>query len=51
MGVLNAHASVIALEEGRIVHNKIIEKGSKFDVFVGSSLVDMYAKHGNTKDA
>ncbi len=49
-GVLNACASVIALEEGRIVHDKITEKGCEFDVFVGSSLVDMYAKPGNTKD-
>jgi len=50
VGVLNACAIVIALEEGRIVHDKIIEKGCEFDVFGGSSLVDMYAKLGNTKD-
>ncbi len=50
MGVLNACASVIALEEGRIFHDKIIEIGCEFDVFVGNSLVDMYAKLGNTKD-
>jgi pentatricopeptide repeat protein len=50
MGLLNACASVIALEKGRIVHDKIIERGCEFDVFVGNSLVDMYAKLGNTKD-
>jgi hypothetical protein len=50
VGVLNACATVIALEEGRIVHDKIIERGCEFDVFVGNSLVDMYAKLGNTKD-
>jgi hypothetical protein len=48
--VLNACASVIALEEGRIVHDKIIERGFEFDVFVGNSLVDKYAKPRNTKD-
>jgi hypothetical protein len=52
VGVLNACASVIALEEGKIVHDKIIERGCEFvEFFVGNSLVDMYAKHGNIKDS
>jgi pentatricopeptide repeat protein len=51
VGVLNACASVIALEEGRRVHQQIIQSGLESDVFVGSSLVDMYAKCGSIEDA
>jgi pentatricopeptide repeat protein len=51
LGVLNACASVMALEEGRSVHEQIIRSGCESDVFVGSSLVDMYAKCGSIKDA
>jgi len=51
VGVLNACASVVALEEGRCVHQQIIQSGLELDVFVGSSLVDMYAKCGSMKDA
>jgi len=51
MGVLNARASVFALQEGRRTHEQIIESGWKSDVFVGSSLVDMYAKCGSMEDA
>ncbi|CAM6061129.1 unnamed protein product [Sphagnum tenellum] len=51
VGVLNACASVVALEEGRCAHEQIIERGWDSDVFVGSSLVDMYAKCGSMEDA
>jgi hypothetical protein len=44
VGVLNACASVISLEEGMHVHQQIIQNGLEFDVYVGSSLVDMYPK-------
>jgi pentatricopeptide repeat protein len=44
VGVLNACASVGALEEGRRAHEQINQSGCDLDVFVGSSLVDMYAK-------
>jgi hypothetical protein len=37
---------MIALEEGRCVHKQIIECGWDSDVFVGSSLVNMYANVG-----
>ncbi len=46
VGVLNACASVLALEEGRSVHQQISRSGCECDVFVGNSLVDMYAKCG-----
>jgi pentatricopeptide repeat protein len=51
VGVLNACAGVIALEEGRCVHQQIIQSGLEFDVFVGSSLVGTYAKCGSIEDA
>ncbi|CAK9267147.1 unnamed protein product [Sphagnum jensenii] len=53
VGVLNACASLgaIALEEGRHIHEQIIQHGCEFDVFVGSSLVDMYGKCGSVEDA
>jgi pentatricopeptide repeat protein len=51
VGVLNACASIVALEEGRCAHEQIIECGWDSDVFVGSSLVDMYAKCGSMQDA
>jgi pentatricopeptide repeat protein len=41
VGVLNACASMVALEEGRCDHQQIIECG--WDV--ANSLVDMYAKY------
>jgi pentatricopeptide repeat protein len=44
-------ASSGALEEGRCVHKQIVESGCESDVFVGSSLVDMYAKCGSMEDA
>ncbi len=42
MGVLNACASVVALEEDKCVDQQIIQSGLGLDIFVGSSLVDMY---------
>jgi pentatricopeptide repeat protein len=49
--VLNACASVLALEEGRYAHEQIIQIGWDSDVFVRSTLVDMYAKCGSMEDA
>ncbi|KAH9571029.1 hypothetical protein CY35_02G072600 [Sphagnum magellanicum] len=49
--VLNACASLRALEAGRKVHEEIIQSGCEADVFVGSSLVDMYSKCGSIEDA
>ncbi len=50
VGALNACASVLAFEKGRCVHQQIIEHGLEPNVFVGSSLVDMYAKCGGLED-
>jgi pentatricopeptide repeat protein len=51
VGVLNACASILALEEGRCVHQQIVEFGCDSDAFVGNGLVDMYARCGSTEDA
>ncbi|CAM6050493.1 unnamed protein product [Sphagnum compactum] len=51
MAVLSACASVVALEEGRLVHEYISRSGWESDLFVGSSLIDMYAKCGSVEDA
>ncbi len=49
--VLNACASLRALEAGRKVHEEIIQSGCEADVFVGNSLVYMYSKCGSIEDA
>jgi pentatricopeptide repeat protein len=51
VAVLNACARVGAVEVGRHVHEQIIQSGCESDVFVRSSLVDMYAKCGSLEDA
>ncbi len=51
VGVLNACANVVALEEGRRTHERIIQSRCESDVFVRNSLVDMYAKCGSMEDA
>jgi pentatricopeptide repeat protein len=49
--VLNACASVVALEEGKYVHQQIIQSACECDVFVGNNLVHMYAKCRSIEDA
>jgi pentatricopeptide repeat protein len=51
VGVLKACASMVAIEEGRCVHRDIIQSDLESDVFVGSSLVSIYAKCGSMEDA
>jgi pentatricopeptide repeat protein len=51
MGVLNACASVLALAEGRLIHQQIVQCGCESAVFVGNSLIDMYTKCGSMEDA
>jgi pentatricopeptide repeat protein len=47
VGVLHACASVLALEEERCAHEHILQSSCESDSFVGSSLVNMYAKCGS----
>jgi len=51
VGVLNAWANVVALEKGKYVHQQIIQSACECDVFVGNSLVHMYAKCGSIENA
>jgi pentatricopeptide repeat protein len=51
MGVLNACASLAALEEGGRVHQQIVQSGCESDAFVGSSLINMYVKCGSIDNA
>jgi sulfur transfer protein SufE len=45
--VINASAGLGALEDSRLVHEQLIQSGCRSNVFVGNSLVDMYAKCEN----
>ncbi|KAG9456045.1 hypothetical protein H6P81_000553 [Aristolochia fimbriata] len=49
--VLSAIASMAALDQGRQVHSKAIKLGLDSNVFVGSSLINMYSKCGVLDDA
>jgi pentatricopeptide repeat protein len=49
--VLRACAGLVALEQGEQAHAHIIKAGFEFDIFVGSSLVDMYSKCGHIQNA
>jgi pentatricopeptide repeat protein len=49
--VVNACASIMALNEGRRIHEQIVQNGFESDVIVGNSLVDMYAKCANMETA
>lgn len=51
VSILNTCASIAALERGKEIHADIIKSGFDLDVFVGSALVDMYAKCANIKSA
>ncbi len=51
VAVLNACASIAALEEGRCVEREIIQSGCESHVFVSNALVDMYAKCESIEDA
>jgi hypothetical protein len=43
MAVLNVCATVVASKEGRYAHEQIIQSRWHSDVFLGRSLMDMYA--------
>eukprot|EP01018_Ginkgo_biloba_P030327 Gb_08618 [translate_table: standard] len=49
--VLPACAQLVALEQGKNIHDYIIKSGFESDVYVGSALVDMYAKCGSLEIA
>jgi pentatricopeptide repeat protein len=41
----------VLVQDGRHVHEQIIQSGCQFNVFAANSLVDMYAKCGSMEDA
>eukprot|EP01018_Ginkgo_biloba_P026037 Gb_14324 [translate_table: standard] len=47
--VLKACAGLSDLQQGKEVHEYIIRSGFESNVYVGSALIDMYAKCGNIK--
>eukprot|EP01018_Ginkgo_biloba_P034994 Gb_38301 [translate_table: standard] len=49
--VLKACAEQSALQEGKEIHDDIVRIGFESDVFVGNSLIAMYAKCGCVEDA
>ncbi|OVA05125.1 Pentatricopeptide repeat [Macleaya cordata] len=51
VSLLSACACLSELRLGRLVHNFIIERNIRFDVFVGTALVNMYAKCGSLEEA
>lgn len=51
ISVLNACASIAALEVGIQVHNNVVKTGFQSDVCVANALIDMYAKCGSIEDA
>ncbi len=51
VGMLNACASVVVLQEGWCAYEQIFQSGWDSNFFVGNSLVGMYAKCGSIEDA
>lgn len=49
--LLKACSSISALEEGKRIHSRLMETGVKLDLFISSTLIDMYAKCGRLEDA
>ncbi|KAK1423269.1 hypothetical protein QVD17_18566 [Tagetes erecta] len=49
--VLCACANLTSLEKGKDIHGKTFKLGFHHDVFVGTSLVDMYAKSGDIENS
>ncbi|XP_077210086.1 tetratricopeptide repeat (TPR)-like superfamily protein [Tasmannia lanceolata] len=51
VGVLNACSNLMALGEGKQVHNYLLKLGFESQIFIRSALVDMYAKCGSVIEA
>eukprot|EP01018_Ginkgo_biloba_P029405 Gb_03473 [translate_table: standard] len=51
VSVLQACAHLGALQQGKWIHDYIIQSGLESDVFVGTALIDMYSKCGRTEVA
>ncbi|XP_058074299.1 pentatricopeptide repeat-containing protein At3g12770-like [Magnolia sinica] len=51
VGVLSACANLGLLQQGRTVHDYIVESRTKVNLIVGTALIDMYAKCGTVEMA
>eukprot|EP01018_Ginkgo_biloba_P008642 Gb_28779 [translate_table: standard] len=51
VSLLSSCADVASLEHGQEIHEDIIRSGFQSDIFVGSALLDMYAKCGSIANA
>eukprot|EP01018_Ginkgo_biloba_P002288 Gb_24674 [translate_table: standard] len=51
VSVLSACAHLAALQQGMLIHAYTIKSGFESDVFMGNTLIDMYAKCGNIEIA
>lgn len=49
--VLKACSALSAIEEGRAIHERVIQTRCETDVYVGAALIDMYAKCGCPRSA
>lgn len=51
VAVLKACTNAGDMTEGKVIHVQIMESGFESDVYVGNTLIDMYAKYGMLEDA
>ncbi|KAL5788324.1 hypothetical protein ACOSP7_005273 [Xanthoceras sorbifolium] len=51
VSILPAYSHVGALRQGMKIHGQVIKDGLYLDVFVGTSLIDLYGKCGRLDDA
>lgn len=51
LSVLGACCSIVAIEQGKLIHAHVIEHEFQSDVNIGSALIDMYTKCGSCQDA
>ncbi|KAA8525627.1 hypothetical protein F0562_007491 [Nyssa sinensis] len=49
--LIKASSCLTALEQGRQIHANVIKSDCASDPFIGTSLIDMYAKCGNIEDS
>lgn len=49
--VLCACAGIASLEKGKALHGNIVKLGFRNDIIMGTALVDMYAKSGDTESS
>lgn len=51
VNILKACTNLESLEFGKVIHDYITKSGCETDILVGTTLIDMYAKHGCILDA